>query len=114
MAPQAPKYGIGDSIYLRESAALGFLEAFVIIKIEYNSDGVILYELATGTKTPSATMTIGDRNTGLITVPVKLAEYDLVNHCEAIRLAIANVELQLATLHRLATAVGCEGGSISN
>jgi len=103
----APLYSQGETVYLRDSAALGFLEAYVINSITHRPDGLIEYKLATHLKPPTANMTMGDRNTGRVLHQLTFFEGDLILFCEALSLAIDNTELQLARLQAVSLASGC-------
>ena len=104
----APLYSPGDTVYLRDSAALGFLEAYIVKTITYRADGQIQYYLATHLNPPTVSMTMGDRNTGRVLKQITFFEHDLIVFCDAIVLAITNTEKQLAAL--LAQyAVSCAG-----
>jgi hypothetical protein len=97
----APIYSIGQTVYLAESAALGFLEAYIIKGIAYQPSGKIVYTLATSLKQPSAVQTIGDRVTGQRALPIKFYEEDLIGYEQALDSCIANLQNQLAALQRL-------------
>lgn len=103
----APIYSPGDTVYLRDSAALGFLEAYIVKTITHRPDGQIQYYLSTHLKPPAANMTMGDRNTGRVLKQITFFEYDLITYCEAIILAIENTEKQLASLQAQYAASGC-------
>lgn len=104
---QAPIYTQGDTVYLRDSAALGFLEAYIIQTITHRADGLIIYNLATHLKPPTANMTMGDRNTGRVLLPLTFFEHELVPYCEALELAIANTQKQLVKLQAQQAVSGC-------
>jgi len=103
----APAYSQGDLVYLRDSAALGFLEAYIVSSIEHRADGQIVYRLATHLKPPAANMTVGDRNTGRVLNNLTLYESELCSYCEALAAAISNTEKQLAALQARYAASGC-------
>ncbi|MFA5766578.1 MAG: hypothetical protein WC919_01475 [Candidatus Paceibacterota bacterium] len=98
---RAPIYNIGQTVYLAESAALGFLEAYIIKEIAYQPSGKIVYTLATSLKQPSAVQTIGDRVTGQRALPIKFYEEDLIGYEQALDACIANLQNQLTALQRL-------------
>ena len=97
----APVYNIGQTVYLRESAALGFLEAYNVKEIVYQPNGKLYYTLVTSLKPPAAVQTIGDRVTGLQVLPIKFYEEDLIGYREALEMCIANLQIQLNDLQRL-------------
>lgn len=101
MAAAAPIYNIGQIVYLRDSAAIGFLEAYIIGSIAHQPDGRIVYTLVTSLKQPSAVLTIGDRITGQKALPIKFFESDLIGYVEALDMCIQNLQTQLSTLQAL-------------
>jgi hypothetical protein len=98
---KAPLYDIGQTIYLKESAALGFLEAYTIKDMGYQPNGKLIYTLVTSLKQPAAVQTIGDRVTGQRVLPIRFYEEDLIGYKEALEIRIANLQTQLNTLQRL-------------
>jgi hypothetical protein len=98
---KAPVYDIGQTVYLKESASLGFLEAYIIKDMGYQPSGRLIYTLATSLKSPTAIQTIGDRVTGQRTLPIRFYEEDLIGYKEALELCISNLQTQLAALQRL-------------
>ncbi len=54
-----PLYGIGDTVYLAESAGIGFLEAMTISAVTMSTGGWV-YNIVFGPKLP-APPTFGDR-----------------------------------------------------
>lgn len=104
---QAPLYNQGDTVYLRDSAALGFLEAYIVHTITHRPDGLIVYSLSTHLKPPAANMTMGDRNTGRVLHPLTFFEHELVSYCDALALAVANTQKQLAKLQAQQAISGC-------
>jgi len=111
MALNAPIYDIGSTVYLRESAAIGFVEGYKVQSVRYSVSGSVIYKLAFYAKSPNAAATIGDRITGLHVMPVEMRETDLITYCEALDLAIANLEEQLTSLNRLKSSSDCSGTS---
>ena len=97
----APVYDIGQPVYLRESAALGFLEAYVVKDMAYQPNGKLIYTLVTSLKQPAAVMTIGDRVTGQQVLPNRFYEEDLISYRDALALCITSLQNQLDTLQRL-------------
>ena len=104
----APLYDQGDTVYLKDSAALGFLEAYIVQTIVHRADGSIVYHLATYLKPPAANMTIGDRNTGRVLHGLSFFESELITYCEALSLAIVNSQAQLASLQAQSEVSGCQ------
>jgi hypothetical protein len=106
IAVRQPLYCIGETVYLRDSAALGFIEAYVIKLPHYEPNGDITYELVTQMKPHGLTHTIGDRITGQPSLPLRLPEQGLVTYAEALDLAIDNLTLQLNQLQAQRDALG--------
>ena len=107
MALSAPVYAIGDAVYIKESAALGFLEAYAIESIRYAQDGTIIYKLVSSLRPPTAVQSYGDRFTGQRLLPVEFFESDLVTLCEALDLSILSLNRQLSNLELLRVQHGC-------
>jgi len=97
----APLYNIGSTVYLRESAALGFLEAYIVKEMAYQPNGKLFYTLSTSIRPPDAVQTIGDRITGRQNLPIRFYEEDLIAYREALELCITNLQTQLTALQRL-------------
>lgn len=102
-----PKYNIGDTVFLKESAAFGFLEAYLVQLPIYKADGSIYYRLATGARAPIGVQTIGDRINGLAVVPLILPEHDLIAYCDALSITRDNLTLQLSQINNLITKAEC-------
>ncbi|MCK9558122.1 MAG: hypothetical protein M0R50_08805 [Candidatus Cloacimonetes bacterium] len=100
MMAKAPIYDIGQVVYLKESAALGFLEAYIIKDMAYQPTGKLVYTLITSLKQPDAVMTIGDRVTGRLVLPIKFFEEDLIDYKDALEICITSLTTQLANLTR--------------
>ena len=101
MAGTTPKYAIGQSVYSRESAALGFLEAYQVRTITQVSQNRIVYWMVTGFSGPTVTPTMGDRVTNMYRPNVWFEESELITYCDALILAKANVDAQSAALAQL-------------
>jgi hypothetical protein len=97
----APIYNIGQTVYLKESAALGFLEAYIIKNMAYEPNGRLIYTLVTSLKSPAAVQTIGDRVTGQLALPIRFYEEDLIEYRVALETCIANLQNQLTHLQSL-------------
>jgi hypothetical protein len=104
--PTAPIYNIGDVVYLRESAALGFLEAYAIHSMRYLPNGTVLYKMITSLAPPTAVQSIGDRVTTQRIHPLEVLETELVDYCDALTLCHSNLQAQLANIESLALAAG--------
>lgn len=82
----APAYAIGDIKYIKESAALGFLEAVKIsgVRLENN---VWLYNISAGVKQPLAPSLYGDRTSIINGNILYFTEDELIDECQALTLA---------------------------
>lgn len=97
MAIEAPTYQEGDQVYLRESAALGFLEAVTISGIR-RINGKWAYAIRAGMARPYAATTYGDRTSLVNGATLFFTESELISVCDALDLAIANAERVLERL----------------
>lgn len=95
-----PLYSIDDVVYLRESAGIGFIEAYSVAAVSYDVSGNVIYKLRTGVRPPNNPATIGELSSGLHFLPLLVLESQLVTYCEAVDMAIAVEELKLAELRR--------------
>jgi hypothetical protein len=89
-----PKHSIGNLVYLRESAAYGFLEPVVISSVS-NNNGRWLYTIRTG-----ATQSLGDKRSMINSAVMYFGEDELISHCEALQLAEAKARSVLSGLER--------------
>lgn len=94
---QKPVYALGDVVYLRDSAAIGFIEAYRIQHAVYNSDGTVSYVLETSVRTPTVA-TFGDMVGPPRYAPLTMLETNLVSYCEAIDLALAHHQVAVSDL----------------
>lgn len=99
----APLYDVGDVVYLKESAALGLVEAVRIGTVTKNNSG-----WAYGIVTSSAQMS-GDRRSVVHGGVIYYGEDEFVTLCEALNLAEANVRLKLEKIQAQRAAL-CEDG----
>lgn len=95
-----PAYEIGDSVYLRESAALGFLEHYNIASIYQPSLGRIIYYMVPNPARERGA-TFGDQITHMSRPILYFEEDELITYAEAIQLAKANAQAQLQRLQNL-------------
>ena len=100
----SPKFSIGDLLYIRESAALGFLEPVKIRTILKNSSGW-LYTINAGMSGPNVPAIYGDRRLFVNGATLYLDETELISYCEALRLSIANAQANLNKLLALQTGI---------
>jgi hypothetical protein len=89
-----PLYSPGDILYLRESAALGFLEAVQVSGLTYGPNGWI-YTIAARAGQPTAPSHRGDRITAVQGMVLYFSEDEFVPVCDAQALVEANLQAQL-------------------
>lgn len=97
MATNAPTYEVHDVVYFRESAAIGHLEAVRISGITRFND-TWLYAIQPSATMPTSVAQYGDRITAVQSKTLYFTESELITHCDALALAIANTERNLARL----------------
>lgn len=84
-----PTYDVGDIAYLRESAALGFIEAVRITGVhKYNNEWV--YTVGSRVANPQHEAVYGDRISQVHAQTLYFSENELVTLCDALALAEAN------------------------
>ncbi len=81
-----PLYDINDIVYLRESAALGFIEAVRISGVSKHHTGWI-YTLEARTAQPTAPSLYGDRISFTNRATLYFSENELLGLCDALDLA---------------------------
>jgi hypothetical protein len=91
MATSTPLYGYGQVVYLRESAALGFIEPVKISGVHLGKDGW-LYTI-NATLSPPSPGGFGDRRSLVNTQLLYYSEGEFVLVCDAYLLAEANAKL---------------------
>ena len=89
----APKYDIGDVVYLKESAALGHLEAVTISGAVYNNGW--MYTIRAGRALPTSVAHYGDRISAVHAKTLYFTENELIVLCDALELAEANAQRAL-------------------
>lgn len=92
-----PLYDINDTVYLKESAALGFLEAVRISGIVKQAAGW-LYTIEARSAQPTAPTLYGDRIAFTNRATLYFSEDELITLCNALDLAEAHA---LAVLSRI-------------
>jgi len=98
MATKPPKFSIDDTIYLRESAMLGFIESYKITGMHYEtSSGQWIYHIAIKPRRESFT-TVMDMYQLVNKEELLLREDELVTFCEAVNLAIIETQRRLNQL----------------
>ena len=89
-----PLYDEGDVVYLKESAALGFLEPARISSI-FKKNNQWLYTVKMGASEPTSVAHYGDRIHMVSGSVVYFTEDEFVLLCDALDLAEANAKKQL-------------------
>lgn len=99
----------GDTVYLRASALLGFLESIIVNDARMEPSGRFTYGIRFE-KNPPSTQTQGGFNDHRRFVEVRYSTNELMIFCDAIDLVIQNLQLKLnrAVAQRDAQ---CNGGS---
>ena len=94
-----PIFNVNDIIYLRESAALGFLEAMKIGEVRSNAnDSAWVYGITTKITGARAPSKFGDRINLAPTATMYFTEDELVTVCDALTLSEENLKRQLASI----------------
>lgn len=99
----APLYNIGDRVYLRESAGLGFLEAVYITGIATNNAGQWIYSYSSKPR-DGMNQTYGDRRSVVNGFVLYLTDGDIIDFCSALHLAIQSVQANLTKLQNMQQA----------
>ena len=94
MPASAPAFNIGQVVYLRESAALGRLEAMRISGIHMATDEWI-YTITLDGPAQRSTATFGDRVSLITGAILTYTESEFVLLCDALALAEANAQRAL-------------------
>lgn len=94
-------YNIGDAVYLRDSAAIGFLECYAVSQIHILPGNDVVYELSSSFVAPTTTPLFGDRVTHRVRPVLNFRESELITKNDAIDLAKSALEIQLAALESL-------------
>lgn len=93
----APKFKIGDVVYLLEPASLGELDAYRIGAIHQKSIGVWIYQIFIDQKPPRE-QTVGDRIDLKESRNLFYDEGELLDLCEAVDIAIDNIQTRVNRL----------------
>lgn len=100
----APKYNVKDVVYLRESAAMGSLEAVRISGI-HKTSGDWVYSVAAGTIGVVAPPVYGDRISAISGATLYYTEDELLPICDAIVLVEANALERFKTVRAQRVAI---------
>lgn len=103
----APLYDIDDVVYLKESAALGFLEAVKINGVTLSRQGWI-YTIEAKAAYPQAPTTFGDRITAVQAMTLYFGEDEFVTPCDAMALVEANLQEQLVRIQAQRSSICAE------
>jgi len=93
-----PRYKVNDVVYLRESAAIGFLEAVIISGVTWGSNQW-LYSVRAGISQRNATH-YGDKVSFVNGAQLLFTEEEFIPLCTALDLIEANLQRQLADIQR--------------
>jgi len=99
----APKYDIGNVVYLRESAALGFLEPARISGISRRGPDWI-YSIYVGLAGSTSANLFGDRRSMVHNNTLFFTEEEFVTELEALQLTKSNLERQLNSVNQQITS----------
>lgn len=93
----APKYDIGNVAYIKESAALGFLEPVQIASVQqYNGSWV--YTIQAQISQPQNPSLYGDRTSIISGAVLYFSEGELISQCDALALAEAKAQQNLEAI----------------
>ena len=105
-ASDGPRYRVSDILYLRESAAIGFLEAVTISGIMWGNNQW-LYTVHAGISQPRGASHYGDKISLTNGAKLLFSEDEFVSLCAATELVEANLQRQLTQIQRQRAAL-CE------
>lgn len=95
-----PAYGVGEVVYLRESAALGILEAVRISEVRSRS-GNWIYSIQARASQPVASSTYGDRISQVTGQVLYFDESELITQCAALDIMEATVLSNLMKIQEM-------------
>jgi hypothetical protein len=101
---QTPQYEPGNVVYLRESAAIGHIEAVTISGLSYYN-GTWLYTIRAGRLMPTSVPQYGDRVSMVNGQTLQFSEAELIPLCEALALAEANATIALDKIRAQRTSL---------
>lgn len=96
-ANRNPTYATGDVVYLRESAALGCLESYVISGV-YSRNGSWIYTIAVNPRIIPSQFSFGERRSMVDTHILQFEECEFVDYCAALDMAEQYLVSQLALI----------------
>lgn len=94
-----PQYSVGDVVYLRESAGLGFLEAVRISEVRSRSNEWI-YAIQARASQPNS-VSYGDRISHVNGQVLYFSESELISQCEALSIMEASVLSNLTKIQQM-------------
>lgn len=100
-SPSLPTYTVGSIVYLKESAALGFLEAVKIYNITYGRSGRWIYKTIFGPQPTSGAPYFGDRILPQKSVATYFNEDEFVTKAQALQIIKAHLELRLQEIENM-------------
>lgn len=100
----APTYDIGEIVYLRESAGVGFLESYQIAMVSRSPDGLSWYYHFNIKTKQAVIMSFGDRITKQVADQLVYTEAELITLCEAAPIVKTVLEQRLAQINALIAA----------
>lgn len=100
MPPPAPLFEVGDIVYIRESAALGFLEAYRISSVLRATSEEWVYSINI-IRRPGVPPLFGERISHQPERVLYFNESELVTKCEALELIENHLTDRLATVQQL-------------
>ncbi len=98
------KYKVHDIAYIKESAALGFIEAVKISGVHMYKDGWV-YTISSMVANPQHASTYGDRVSFVHGQILYYSEDEFVSHCDALALAEANAQRNLERIQAQRLAI---------
>lgn len=98
-APTAPLYGVGDTVYFKESAQVGFLEAARVSHVLMSTNDQWTYTIVFGTKLPTPP-TFGERITHQQVGVLYFNESELITFCAAAEIVEAVLEARLIEIRQ--------------
>ena len=106
----APLYSLGQSVYLKESAAVGFLETYKVGRILLNpQNNAWCYGFEITSRPPTAIPTVTDQvNLNYSGRHLYFDESELVTYCTALQLAQTYMQAQANNLAAKISAMNCQ------
>lgn len=100
-----PKYSVGDKVWLRESAARGFLEPVIIQVVTQNSQGSWIYTVIFKAKMPINPAIYGDRVLLNNSNAINYAESEFVSYLEACLLVEQYLKTELLKVQQIISKI---------